>query len=280
MHPPAGRGDFSLWIAIGIYFLSMTWSIVLTYLMLNWADDHGMGSPVTKTLMAVLVFYGFIYTPVMSYISARMEGIVGMSVQIPFVREATFILTGYQGAAIWFTPFPIHDYGRQTLYFRTTELTGTKITSMIKAEAFIFPIVLVAVSSSASSSGESRRCHPMRFPFADKMWELNAFNNALIISSTMPGGAHGPFMEAFNIIYLLSGLGLALILFASLNWLGLPILLVYGLIRGLDQSTPNVICRSSSAACWALLLCQAFRRRCGRSTAWSSLPATAVAWAW
>ena len=78
--------------------------------------------------MAVLVFYGFIYTPIISYVSARMEGIVGMSVQIPFVREATFILTGYQGAAIWFTPFPVHNYGAQTLYFRTTELTGTKIT--------------------------------------------------------------------------------------------------------------------------------------------------------
>jgi hypothetical protein len=73
-----------------------------------------------------------------------MEGIVGMSVSVPYVREATFILTGYKGAAIWFAPFPIYNYGAQTLYFRTTELTGTKITSMIKAEAFIFPIVLVA----------------------------------------------------------------------------------------------------------------------------------------
>ena len=96
------------------------------------------------SLLGVLLFYGFVYTPILSYVSARMEGVVGMTVNVPFVREATFILTGYQGAAIWFAPFPAHNYGAQTLYFRQTELTGTKITSMIKAEAFIFPIAAVA----------------------------------------------------------------------------------------------------------------------------------------
>src|SRR5690606_17030615 len=79
------------------------------------------------------------------------------------------------------------------------------------------------------------------FPFADKMWEMNAFRQALVISSTMPGGQHGQFYEAFNVIYLLIGLGVALVLFSTLSWLGLPILLVYGIIRGLDQSTPHVI---------------------------------------
>ena len=73
-----------------------------------------------------------------------MEGLIGMSVEVPFVREATFILSGYKGAAIWFAPFPAYNYGSQTLYFRTTELTGTKISSMIKAEIFIFPIVVAA----------------------------------------------------------------------------------------------------------------------------------------
>lgn len=240
-HPPAGRGDFSIWIGVGIYLLSMTWSILLTYFMLRWAANHGMGSPVTKTLMGVLVFYGFIYTPIMSYVSARMEGIIGMSVQIPFVREATFILTGYQGAAIWFTPFPVHDYGRQTLYFRTTELTGTKITSMIKAEAFIFPIVLIAVVVFSQFIWRIAPVPSSAFPFAETMWELNAFNSALMISSTMPGGQHGPFFEAFNVLYLFIGLGLALTVYAGLSFFGLPVLLCYGVIRGLDQSTPHVI---------------------------------------
>jgi hypothetical protein len=243
LRPPAGRGDMSIWIAIGIYVFSMTWSIGLTYYMLDWASQHHLGSEsgVTKTLMGVLVFYGFVYTPIMSYISARMEGIVGMSVQIPFVREATFILTGYKGAAIWFTPFPVHDYGRQTLYFRTTELTGTKITSMMKAEAFVFPVVLVA---SVVFSQFIWRIGPVpssAFPAAERLWEMNAFNQALMMSSTLPGGQHGPFYEAFNLVYLLCGLGLALLIYSGLSYFGLPVLLCYGVIRGLDQSTPEAI---------------------------------------
>ncbi len=54
-------------------------------------------------------------------------------------------------------------------------------------------------------------------------------------------GAHGPFYEAFNPIYIVIGLGLALLTYASLSFFGLPVLLVYGVIRGLDQSTPDVI---------------------------------------
>jgi len=142
--PPPGRGDFSIFIALGIYLFTMTATIAIAYFLLQHAHTAGLGSPITKTLMGVFIFYGFIYTPIISYVSARMEGIVGMTVAIPFVKEATFILTGYKGAAIWFAPFPAHNYGAQTLYFRQTELTGTKITSMIKAEAFIFPISLIA----------------------------------------------------------------------------------------------------------------------------------------
>ncbi len=241
-HPPVGRGDISLWIALGIYLFSTVMSIGTAYFLLTYAHQHDpRNSPVTFTLMAVLVFYGFIYTPIISYVSARMEGIVGMTVGIPFVREATFILTGYQGSAIWFAPFPAHNYGVQTLYFRKTELTGTKINSMVKAEAFIFPVAFVAAVVFAQFIWSIAPVPSSAFPNAEKFWGLTAFRQALIYSSTLPGGKHGPFYEAFNVVYLLIGLGLALSLFTILRFFALPILLVYGMIRGLDQSTPDVI---------------------------------------
>ena len=241
LHPPTGRGDFSIWIGVGIYVFSTVCSITLAYILLRYAHLHLGGSPVTLTLMAVLVFYGFIYTPILSYVSARMEGIVGMSVQVPFVREATFILTGYQGAAIWFAPFPAVNYGSQASYFRQTELTGTKISSMIKAEAFIFPIVLVATLVFSQFIWRIAPVPSSAFPYADTFWELTAFQQALIYSSTLPGGQHGPFFEAFNVIYVAVGLAMALGAYAVLSFFGLPVLLVYGLIRGMDQSTPDVI---------------------------------------
>src|SRR6185436_17135866 len=87
--PPAGRGDISVWVALGIYVFSTVTNIVLALILLRHTSLAKMGSPVTITLVGVLCFYGFIYTPILSYVSARLEGIVGQSVPIPFVREAT-----------------------------------------------------------------------------------------------------------------------------------------------------------------------------------------------
>ncbi|HLL88939.1 MAG TPA: hypothetical protein VK324_06525, partial [Tepidisphaeraceae bacterium] len=241
-NPPAGRGDFSIWIGLAIYVFSTIVTIGLAWWLLAHAHrENPTNSPVTTTLIAVLVFYGFVYTPILSYVSARMEGIVGMSVSVPFVREATFIFTGYQGAAIWFAPFPAHNYGAQTLYFRQTELTGTKITSMIKAEAFILPIVLVSTLVFSQFIWSIAPVPSAAFPYAQKFWEAQAYRQGVVMTSTMPGGQHGVFYEAFKPGVLFMGMGLALVGYMGLSALGLPVLLVYGVIRGLDQSLPDVI---------------------------------------
>lgn len=240
-NPPAGRGDISIWVALAIYVFSTGVSILTAYLLLRHAHLSGLGSAVTPTLIGVLFFYGFVYTPIISYVSARMEGIVGQSVQVPFVREATFLLSGYRGAAIWFAPFPAHNYGAQTLYFRQTELTGTKITSMVKAEAFIFPVAVIATLLFSQFIWQIAPVPSAAFPFAEKWWEINAFRQGVIYSSTLPGGEYGPFFQAFNAAYIAAGLFLALAAYAGMSFFGLPVFLVYGVIRGLDQSTPVVI---------------------------------------
>lgn len=239
--PPAGRGDISIWAAVGVYMFSTCTNIALACWLINMTHLHGLGSPLTRLLVGVLIFYGFIYTPIVSYVSARMEGIIGMSVNVPFVREATFILSGYKGAAIWFAPFPAYNYGAQTLYFRTTELTGTKIWSMVKAEAFILPVVLVATVLFSQFIWRIAPIPSAAFPYAQQMWELTAFRQAIIYSSTLPGGEHGPFFEAFNQLYIYAGLGLALGAYVVMSFFGLPVLMVYGVIRGLDQSMPEVV---------------------------------------
>ncbi|MGC4032053.1 MAG: hypothetical protein QM754_10030 [Tepidisphaeraceae bacterium] len=243
LRPPPGRGDIHLWAAAAIYVGTMSVTILTAYLLLNHAhkvDPIGT-SPVTWTLLGVFVFYGFIYTPIISYVSARMEGIIGNSVNIPFVREATFILTGYQGAAIWFAPFPANNYGSATLYFRKTELTGTKISSMLKAELFILPIAFVSTVVFSQFIWNIAPVPSQSFPYTEVMWEAIAYRSGLMMSSTLPGGNHGPFAEAFHWSYLIAGFGIATCLFGVLRFFSLPILLVYGLIRGLDQASPHVI---------------------------------------
>lgn len=237
-NPPADRGDIPLWLALGIYLFSTCSYIALGYWLVNFASGPLHGS---KFPLWLLIFYGFVYTPILSYVSARMEGIVGQQVRIPFVREASFILSGYKGAAIWFAPIPLHDYARQTRFFRTTELTGTRFTSLIKTEILIFPIMLIGALLFSQFIWSIDNVPSEMFPYANKFWELNAYRQGLIFSATLPGEAMSPFREAFKPEFLGLGFGLALAVYAALSHFGLPIFLIYGVVRGLDQSVPQGI---------------------------------------
>ena len=156
LHPPAGRGDVPLWVGIAIFLFSTTTYVVLCHYLVP-------GFP-----LWILLGYGFVYTPVISYVAARMEGIAGQWVEIPMLREATFIaastMGGYRGVGIWFAPIPINNHAMTAVDFRTQELTGTKFTSLIKAELIIFPVVIVSSILLRNISGNSRRSHPHNTP--------------------------------------------------------------------------------------------------------------------
>ncbi len=227
--PPPGRGDFNFWISIGIYVFS-TISYVLLCLWL-----------VPNFPWIFFIAYGFIYTPIVSYITARMEGIAGQFVSLPLVREISFIAGakyfGYQGIEIWYAPIPIHNYGEATVNFRQIELTGTSIRGIIKSEIVVFPIVM---SASLLFSQFIWRLAPIpssAYPFAQEVWHLQALNTLLMQSSTLEGSA--AFYQALNFIYVLAGVGLGVIMYAILTLFGLPIMLVYGMVRGLGQTLPH-----------------------------------------
>ncbi len=221
-NPPPGRGDFPIWVGILIYLVSTSSYIAISaYLVPTFP-------------LWILLAYGFVYTPVISYVAARMEGVAGQWVDIPMVREATFIASqslGYRGVDIWFAPIPLHNYASTVVNFRVQELTGTKFTSLIKAELVIFPVVII---SSILFSQYLWRIAPIPsavYPHANQVWELQARNAALTHSSTL--GANSPFYEAVKIPYIAASAGLGLVTFATLSGLGTPVMLCYGLIRGM-----------------------------------------------
>ena len=82
--------------------------------------------------LSILVIYGFVYTPLISYVSARLEGVVGQQVAIPMVREGVFILSGYRGVDVWFAPIPLFMWGGEAAAFKQLELTRTDFGSLIK----------------------------------------------------------------------------------------------------------------------------------------------------
>jgi hypothetical protein len=82
------------------------------------------------------------------------------------------------------------------------------------------------------------------FPAARVNWELAAKNQVLLLSSTfVPPGEDASnvsimdseFMQAIHPATISAGFLGCVALYAALNLLGLPIMLVYGMIRGFGQ---------------------------------------------
>ena len=48
----------------------------------------------------------------------------GQSVDIPYVRETSFLLSGARGVDIWLAPIPLENYGGMAQSFRVNELVG------------------------------------------------------------------------------------------------------------------------------------------------------------
>jgi hypothetical protein len=228
-HPPPGRGDFNFWISIGIYVSStLAYVGLCVWLVPNFPWIFFLG-------------YGFIYTPVVSYITARMEGIAGQFISLPLVREASFIagakFFGYQGIEIWYAPIPIHNYGEATVNFRQIELTGTSIRGIIKAEVVVFPVVMIASLLFSQFIWRLAPIPSSSYPYAQELWHLQALNTLLMQTSTLEGNSL--FYQALNWIYVASGVGFGVITYFLLSLFGLPVLLIYGVVRGLGQSTPH-----------------------------------------
>ena len=228
-HPPAGRGDINFWLSIGIYVFS---TLAYTGMCVWLVPDFPW---------IFFILYGFVYTPILSYITARMEGIAGQFVSLPMVREASFIAGakyfGYQGIEIWYAPIPIHNYGEATVQFREIELTGTSLRGIIKAEFVVFPIVMIASLLFSQFLWRLAPIPSASYPYAQELWHLQALNSLLMQTATLEGNAI--FYQALSGGYILAGTLFGMLIYAILNVLGLPILLIYGVVRGLGQSTPH-----------------------------------------
>ena len=218
------RGDFSIYAALGIYVFTSTFWIVLSCWLIK-------GFP-----WQFFAFYATVYTPLISYATAKLEGIAGQAVSIPLIREATYILSGYRGVQIWFAPAPIPNYGAATVDFRIMELTGTKLKGAIKATLVVLPIVICSSLIFSQLLWSMAEIPSSAYPYAQQMWELRAKTTALTYSATL--GGTSPFLEAWKWPNFLWGLGAGLGSYGVLSFFGMPTLLVFGVVRGLGQNMP------------------------------------------
>jgi len=172
-----GRGDFNLWVCVILFAVAAVYPIVLAKTLF----------PTLVTTGLLVLFFGiaFVYAPIMSFVSARLDGLIGREVSIPYIHEAVIFLTGYRGVDIWFVPFPTRNYGGHAEGFRVVELTGMRFTSLLKAELFMLPIVFVVSLMYWSFLWRMGPIPSESYPYAQLMWPLQAFDKALFFSSTM-----------------------------------------------------------------------------------------------
>lgn len=226
---PKGRGDIKTWFVVLVYFF-----VTITYIVVSgWLIDWHPG------VMAVLFFLGFVYTPLISYVTARLEGMVGQVVEVPFIREATLIMSGYQGVAVWFLPIPIANYGQMCVFYKQCELTGTKFTSIWKTQVVLFPIILLSSIFFMNFIWSLNDVPSAVYPFAEEMWKLHAENACIMFTATL--GEFSIFEEAFNGLYITIGTVFGGFLFWIMSIVGAPVMLTYGVVRGLGQTMPHSV---------------------------------------
>ena len=172
-----GRGDFNMWVCASLFCVAAIYPIVLAKSLFP--------TLVSTSLLVLFVLIAFVYAPIMSFVSARLDGLVGRNISIPHVEDAIRLMTGFRGVEIWFVPFPTRNFGGHAEGFRIVELTGMKFTSLLKAELFMLPIVLGVSLMYWTFLWRLGPIPSESYPHAQIYWPLAAFDRALAYTSTM-----------------------------------------------------------------------------------------------
>ncbi len=223
------RGDFPWIVAIGVWLVA-----TLGYIALN----HKL---VPLFPIQIVVFYGLIWTPINSYISARMIALTGSPVAFPFLNQAIVLKSGYSHPDIWFAPLPLNDYGRQAQTFREIELTGTKFTSIVKLELLMLPLILITSFLYWGFLWHTTDIPSAQFPFAQKMWPLSAVQTSIWTQLNAVGGKGAWVMNAVRPTYIAMGGAVGIALYFLTVLTKAPLLFYYGFMGGITNLPHNTI---------------------------------------
>lgn len=251
---PPGRGDMPIWLGLGIWFVSTVIYVILCHILVP-------GFPVW-----LFCFFGFIMTPFLSYISARMFGITGSvsGITFPMVKEGSFILSGYKGVEIWFAPVPYFNHGGMVQNFKQLELTRTKFTGYYKAVLISFVIMTFCSFLFWALIWRMGPIPAAVYPYVHKLWPFYAMSKALWATATLGEGTKWILGAIKSNLILMGALGGGGI-YILINLLHLPTGLFYGLVGGISTLPHSAI----PLFIGALLSRYFFSRRIGQKT-WES----------
>ncbi len=223
--PSPERGDIRIVYALGIWALSTLAFVGMVYYL------------VPQFPWWITAFFGFVWTPIYSYIGARMVGLTGspQGVTFPYLREASFYLSGYQGAGIWFAPVPIFQWGYEAQTFKQLELTRTRFGSLIKMTALTLLVMFVCSFLFWSLIWKLGPIPSSAYPYVQKLWPFHATMQAFWVKSTLPGAGSNLLTQIIRWDYIGIGLLFSGVLYAALHVLHAPMAIFYGFVAGLGQ---------------------------------------------
>lgn len=257
---PEGRGDWSIKISVLTWFVGIMAQIYIA----RWL--------VPEFPIWILVFYGLVYTPVISYVSGRLIGLTGTGIGFPYLKEATIIKSGYKKSDVWFMPIPMHDFGGYAQFFRELELVGLKFNNIIKAELVKIVITLVCGFIFWSFFWKTSPIPSVQYPFIQKMWPVNATMASIWWTANRQNLADNWLLSALRPTVIVASGILTLGLFGIMSALKLPILFFYGFIGGI-QGAPMTTIPTFAGACLGRFY---FRKRFGE-VRWSQYAPVLVA---
>ena len=228
--PPPGRGDVPIWIALGAWLFSTATLIILCRIL------------VPNFPVWILLFFGLLWSPLNSYVSARMYGLTGRGVSFPYLKEATIVASGYRQLDVWYAPVPLYDHGSVAQRFREVELTGTKFTSILKAEMLMMPLMFIASFAFWAFFWSSTALPNNQFPYAQKYWPIHAQLQAVMQQINLPrAGSSNWFAQAIKPPLIGAGAAGGLMIYGLFSLFKLPTLAFYGFAGGLGLLPANTI---------------------------------------
>ena len=252
---PEGRGDIPIWKALFLWVASTASAVILVRIL------------VPDFPWWISAIFGFAWTPFSSYIGARMIGLTGSpyGASFPYLREGSFYLSGYRGAAVWFAPIPVYSWGGTAQVFKQLELTKCRFSSLIYLNILTLVVMFVTSFIFWSLIWKLAPIPSAAYPYVQLLWPLHATFQALWATSTLPpnapaalfgglsssglsamekGALVGPMLgtfytggnllrEVINFRYIFSGLVVGTVVYSFIVLIGAPTLIFYGIVGGL-----------------------------------------------
>jgi len=218
-------GSISLKLIMALFLLTTLGSVLFVWMLV----------PGFRSWVWVLILLSVGWTFIFTFASARAIGVTGMGPIAPYsptlyVREASYIATGYTGVDIWFAPLVVSSGGAfMCAVFKTAKLTDTNPIDYVKAYFIAFFIALIMGYIYVSAFWRIAPMPSALFPCP--FWPLTATIQSLFITRSL---------ELFNPTLLIGAATVGSILFLIIEIGHLPLSLM-GLALGPTLPIPFTV---------------------------------------